>query len=306
VKGQRASKTLRFTETPPSPGAAGRRACGARHDGRREHAFGRARRHAIADRGQRHISGGVPGNLEQVASWRGRGRLLLDHGADPSGCEYGKEESKKKKKEAAPEAAPDDPAGDKKWWKEKEFFGILSGIVALLGTAVPLMARGFESLSLASRRRKELQHIEDLTGLMEKIKKENVLSKSTQDNVCVQIEAEIKAALDQLVKNRAHRERALEARQKALERKERAQSELPLWRRILLLYWPRGIGAWIAHGFAFVYAVAAIAGVQVWVSEGDNDLLIGSLIILLVSWVFAWFARGRWEKAQIIEKSGKS
>lgn len=191
----------------------------------------------------------------------------------------------------------------KPWYKEKETWGALTGIVALLGTTLPLIAKSFESVSLVSRRKKELQHIEDLASLMDKIKKENVLSPGTMENVSKQIEAEVKSALDQLDKNRESRQKALEVRDRAVEKKKVAeQSDLPIVRRIFLLYLPHGVGAWVAHGLAFLYASIAIVTLFSFdAAKDDGATLGGAGIIVAICWVYAWFARNRWKKEQVIE-----
>ena len=195
----------------------------------------------------------------------------------------------------APTALPRAAAGAKSKWWDKETLAGLSALVALFGTTVPLVAKGFDSVSMGARRKKDLQRIDDLTSLMEKIKKENILTASTQADVSAQIEAEIKTSLRQLSRNREDREKAIAASQKAKEVKAaRAQSELPMWRRILLLYMPRSSVAWIAHGLIVLYLPLGIASIFSW----DPEMMAGSAILVAVPWLVAWFARKRWDKAQ--------
>jgi hypothetical protein len=75
---------------------------------------------------------------------------------------------------------------------DKEMLAVLSGLAALLGTAAPLAAKGFDSVSTAARRRRDLQRIDDLAGLPDKVRKENILTAATQADVSEQIEAEIR------------------------------------------------------------------------------------------------------------------
>ncbi len=178
----------------------------------------------------------------------------------------------------------------------KEVIAIASGLVALLGTAVPLIAKAFDSLSLAARRRKELQRIDDLTSLMEKVKKENILSADTQAAAELEIEQEIRSVLGQFSKSRERYEKARQASEQAQAASAaRALSDLPLWRRIGLLYVPHGVGAWIAHGIAGLYLLVGLTALRPPI---DSDLLFGSLIIAAAAWVGAWISRSRWQKAQ--------
>ena len=197
---------------------------------------------------------------------------------------------------SATQSALAQAAPTKKSWMDKETLAVLSGLVALLGTSVPLVAKGFDSVSTAARRKKDLQRIDDLTSLLEKVKKENILTAATQADVSEQIEAEIRTSLQQLSRNREHREKAIEASKKAQEvRAAKAQSDLPMWRRILLLYMPRSIVAWIAHGLVVLYLPVGLMAL----TSGDSELMIGSALILVaIPWLVAWFARKRWERNQ--------
>lgn len=178
---------------------------------------------------------------------------------------------------------------------DKETLAILSGLVALLGTAVPMIAKGFESVSSAARRKKDLQRIDELTSLMEKIKKEDILTASTRADVSAQIEAEIKATLYQLGRNREIRERAVAARERTREiRAAVSASALPLWRRIPLAHKPNGVLAWIAQPIFYFWSAIAIVGVL----ESDFDLAVGSLIFIVPTWLLALYARRRWERTQ--------
>jgi hypothetical protein len=99
-----------------------------------------------------------------------------------------------------------------------------------------------------------LQHIQDLSDLMEKIVKQDVLSKMTLDSVRAQIEAEIGSVMEQLDRNRELRLKALE------RRKDRVHLDLSVVRRSFLLYRPHGIRAWVAHGVTYFFALAGLLG----------------------------------------------
>jgi hypothetical protein len=187
------------------------------------------------------------------------------------------------------------------WYLQKDTWAALAGVVALLGTAVPLVAKAIESISLTTKRRRDLQHIEDLADLMEKVNKEDLLSPGIRTNISAQVEEEIQIALDGLGRNRESRRKALETRHKAIDMKEAAeQSDLTLVRRLLLLYWPHGFVAWLAHSLAFAYTAMAVVAVVSLVrgnsADDNSSLLLGAVIIVAGSWIAAWWRRKRWEK----------
>jgi hypothetical protein len=193
----------------------------------------------------------------------------------------------------------------------------IGAIVGLIGTAVPSMAKSFESISLRSRRKMALQHIQDLSDLMEKIVKQDVLSKMTLDSVRAQIEAEIGSVMEQLDRNR-------ELRLKALERRtDRVHLDLSVVRRSFLLYRPHGIRAWVAHGVAYFFALAGLLGGygaglstengvgndisgqtnvswtwKSFYSGGGVAWVIFCLFVVIAFRAWALRERSRWKKAQ--------
>jgi hypothetical protein len=188
-------------------------------------------------------------------------------------------------------------------WPWDKIAPTIAAITALIGAGAPALANASEAISLRTRRRKELQHIQDLTDLMDKIKKQNVLSQSTLENVCEQIEAEIGLALDALHGNRQHRLRIMEAR------KENDHSDLGFLRRGGLIYRPHGVRGWIASylffmtavfGFAIVFGSGVDdAGDFTWrrfLSDGGWIALIVFIGLLLVVRLWALRERASWLK----------
>jgi hypothetical protein len=179
-------------------------------------------------------------------------------------------------------------------WNWKEALGVATALIALLGTAVPLVAKSLEAYSASARSRRQLQRIQELADLMGKIKKDNLLNPQAMEAVSTQVHAEVDTALAELQRYREGRAKDALARQTQKER--RAQSGMPFWRRALLLYMPNDVMAWIAHPIVYLYSAAAIAGVV----EADTDLVLGSLVFVGGAWLVAWHARRRWERAQAL------
>ena len=184
--------------------------------------------------------------------------------------------------------------------KIAQVLAVLGTVITVFGAAVTALPKAAESISLKSRRKKELEHIEALTELMDKIKKGDVLTKTTQENVSAQIEAEIAEALDGLNKNR-------ERRQKALESKTvREQPDLTFVQRALLWYLPHGIRAWIPHVLAFSLSTFGLFLALLGLLVSDQlvaDLpFIGTILVCVVLWwlpirVWALRERRRWRAA---------
>jgi hypothetical protein len=132
---------------------------------------------------------------------------------------------------------------------DKDKYQTWAAIVALIGALVSLLPKTLESVSLVSRRRKDLQRIEDLATLIQKIQAENVLSETTVEHVKIQIEAEIMLAVNGLEKGR----------RRLIEKKAQHDDlDLSFQRRLFLLYRPVGIRAWIAHFCAFAMAILGL------------------------------------------------
>lgn len=190
-------------------------------------------------------------------------------------------------------------------WDEKTL-SVIAATVGLIGTGVPTLTKALESFTLRSRRRQELDRIEDLTSLMKKIKSEEVLSESTLQDVRAQIEAEIRTALTGLDRNRQSRQQVLD------KKKERQHSDLTLVSYVLLLFRPHGIQAWIAHFLAYLSALCVIILGSVGISipfmaadptTGSRDsaaIFVGPIIFVffLVLLFRAWALRerSRWQE----------
>jgi hypothetical protein len=95
-------------------------------------------------------------------------------------------------------------------WPWDKIAPVIAASAALIGAAVSAVAQASETISLTNRRKKNLQHIQDLTDLMDKIKKQGSLSKTVLEDVSAEIEAEIEIALDALYGNRQRRQKTLE------------------------------------------------------------------------------------------------
>lgn len=185
---------------------------------------------------------------------------------------------------------------------DKEMLAALAAAVGLAGSLISALAKGFDSISLSSRRSRELKRIDDLTALLRKIRAESALSPGTMDNLTAQIEAEINMALHTLERNR-HRV--------AERKKERDDADLGFVRRAFLLYWPQGIRAWVPHVLAFtltVFCLFAVVGLGLdndsnfhWTIFWNNHQgLVGLFIFLLpLLPLRAWalWERKRWRRA---------
>jgi len=187
---------------------------------------------------------------------------------------------------------------------DKELLAALAAAVGLAGTVVTSLAKAFDSISLSSRRSRELKRIDDLTALLQKIRAENALGPVTMTNLTVQIEAEINMALQCLERNRHHA---------AERRKEHEDSDLGFLRRAFLLFWPRGFRAWVPHVLAYVltvFCLFAVVGLGLdnqdnfhWSTLWNNQQgLVGLFLFLLPllplrSW--ALWERKRWRKANL-------
>jgi len=160
-----------------------------------------------------------------------------------------------------------------------------AAVVALIGALASLLPKTLESVSLVSRRRRDLQRIEDLVSLIQKIRAENVLSETTLEHVKIQIEAEIMLAVSGLEKGR----------RRLIEKKTQQDDlDLSFQRRLFLLYRPVGIRAWIAHFCAYSIAILGfLAGLE----SGPKDFLPIFLFYLVVASLFRMWAlweRKRW------------
>ena len=185
----------------------------------------------------------------------------------------------------------------------KDKYQTYAAIIALIGALTSLLPKLLESASLVSKTRNELQRIEDLADLIQKIQAESVLSPATMDSVKVQLEAEIMLAVEGLEKSR---ERRLQNKVKQYE------LGLSYQRRLFLLYRPVGFRAWVAHFFAyamliygFVMALDAAHSYRFdggqWVSAGyhwktffTNDGWLILLSFLMLAWLFRMWAL--WER----------
>jgi hypothetical protein len=173
--------------------------------------------------------------------------------------------------------------------KENKWLTIIASVIGLIGTGVPILTKTFESVSLRSRRKQDLDRIQDLTDLMKKIKEEEVLNKSTLDAVCDQIDAEIQAALAGLANNRKRRELVLE------KRKTRHDPDLTFTSSALLLFRPHGIGAWIAHLLAYFWAFWIVIFSIATLAPGDRLFSLGLTVFLLFLFLLSrmWALRER-------------
>jgi len=187
---------------------------------------------------------------------------------------------------------------------DKELLAALAAAVGLAGSLATSLAKAFDSISLSSKRSRELKRIDDLTALLQKIQAENALGSVTMANLTVQIEAEINLALQCLEKNRHHA---------AERRKEHDDSDLGLLRRAFLLYWPKGIRAWIPHVLAYALTVFCLFGVVGlgldnesnfhWSTFWSNQQGIVGLFLFLLPLLplrhWALWERKRWCKTHV-------
>jgi hypothetical protein len=184
--------------------------------------------------------------------------------------------------------------------KDKDWVTKIAAVIGLIGTGVPLLSKALEAgeaFSARSRRKHELDRIQELIVLMQNTKKDTVLSESTRELICVQIEAEIHASLEGLAKNREHR-------LLVMKKTERANSDLTLTRSALLVFRPHGLRAWLAHLLAYFWVFCAVFfALLTPFSESKQDLhILGSLCIfsLFSSLLFRMLAlrlRDRWMRS---------
>jgi hypothetical protein len=196
------------------------------------------------------------------------------------------------------------PKVEKSDWNWKEALGVATALIALLGTAVPQLAKSIDAYSLSSRSKSDLQRIDDLAALLDKVNKDGLLSPDALQNVRAQLEAEMDSALAQLTRTREQRDKALLAKHTQREIKgQRDRADLPLWRRVTLLYLPHGVLAWIAQPLFYLYAPFLVAGLV----DGDTALVGGSAILMVIAWTASWFARRRWWREQdVIEAAARA
>jgi hypothetical protein len=173
-----------------------------------------------------------------------------------------------------------------------------AALIGLIGTGVPVLAKTLETISLRSRRKQDLDRITDLTELMKKIKEEEILSKSTLDAVCEQIDAEIRAALAGLARTREHRQLVVD------KRKERQDPQLTFTRSSLLLFRPHGVRAWIAHLLAYWWAFCTMLFcLPVAVDSETRSVFAGlalfTLLLFLLSRMWALRLRSQWSKGHL-------
>jgi hypothetical protein len=188
-----------------------------------------------------------------------------------------------------------------------QVLAVVGTIVTLVGGLVGSLPKVAESISLKSRRKKELEHIEALAQLMDKIKKEDVLSKATLDNIAVQIEAEIADALEGLDKNRQKRHQAVATKA------SREQPDLSFARRAFLWFRPHGLRGWVPHLLAFSIPVVGlcIALLGLMVSEdlaSDIPVVVTILVCVVLWWLpfraWALWERRRWRGANPLPPTG--
>ncbi len=188
-------------------------------------------------------------------------------------------------------------------WKELLVFA--TAAVGLLGAALPQLAKSLDAYSASARGRRQLQRIQDLTDVVSKIKNNSLLSPELIDAVSSQVYAEITATVAEMRCQRERREKEARATETIRAHDvELAGSALPTWRRILLLYKPHGVIAWVAHPIFFLYAVTTVTlGLSPEMRQGAVDALWGTAVLMIAAWLAAWFARRRWEKRQRLLES---
>lgn len=181
-----------------------------------------------------------------------------------------------------------------------QYLAVLGTIITLIGGAMSVLPKVSESISLRSRRKRELDRVESLAELMAKIKSEDVLTETMRSNVGAQIEAEIADALEGLQVNRMRRQRAHKART------YREQPDLTFAERAFLWYQPHGFRAWLAHTLAFSLSAAGLLLVLMDVAVADtlaNELpFIGSILACVILWwipfrAWALHERRKWRAA---------
>lgn len=228
--------------------------------------------------------------------------FAVDEPKKPDAPDFKMVDSAKAKAETAK-----DKAGIEKF---AQILAVLGTVITVFGAAITALPKAAESISLKARRKKELEHIEALTELMDKIKKSDVLTKTTQENVSAQIEAEIAEALDGLNRNR-------EKRQKALESKTvREQPDLTFVQRALLWYRPHGIRAWIPHVLAFSLSTLGLFTVLLGLLISEEPLVadlpvVATILFCVLLWwlpfrAWALRERRRWRAANPLAPTASS
>lgn len=144
---------------------------------------------------------------------------------------------------------------------KKDGYQILAGVLTVTTAFAGLVPKMFESVSVMSRRKRDLQRIEDLTGLMQKIHTESHLSETTLQQLSAQIEAELVNAARGL-------ERARHRQQEAVIQRDHPDLSLPA--RLLLLYQPLGFRAGLSHYLAYVSVVMGVLMAYVAGMDEDN------------------------------------
>jgi hypothetical protein len=175
---------------------------------------------------------------------------------------------------------------------------VATAAIALLGTALPLLTKSLGTYSASTRGRRQLQRIQDLTDLLGKIKKDNALSPEAMEAVSAQVHAEVTASLAELRHHRERQEKEALATETIRADDFGQPGKLPTWRRLLLLFRPRGI-AWVPHLIFYLYAMATFSTIFLNLAgEGGMEELKVFVPLMGVAWVWAWFARRRWDRRQ--------
>lgn len=220
------------------------------------------------------------------------------------------------KGEAPTGTKPGTPQGP--WWQDvgriTGLFAALGGAITVLGAAATTIPNSIESISVRARRKQELLHIESLAELMDKLKKQEVLSADMLGKVSAQIEAEIAEALDGLQRNREKRQRL--KTQDALHERLWNPAGLTSWQQYFLLYRPHGFLAWLwtlcAYALALLCTLVLLVTLIGPVSPpppakpveaiGTKEGLTAFFVCLLWWWLFRWLAsraHKRWKIASL-------
>jgi len=183
---------------------------------------------------------------------------------------------------------------------KQERYQTYAAIIALIGALASLLPKMLESVSLVSGTRRDLQRIEDLASLIQKIQAQNILSPATLEKVKIQIEAEIMLAVTGLERGR----------QRRIEKKTHHDDlGLSFQRQLFLLYRPVGIRAWMAHFFAYLAVIFGLFGAWGAGIGQDNDfhwrtffaadgwlILLSLLVVASLFRMWALWERKRWGK----------
>jgi hypothetical protein len=203
--------------------------------------------------------------------------------------------------------AGSDAYEDAKMKLKQERYQNYAAIIALIGALASLLPKMLESASLVSRTKNDLQRIEDIASLIQKIQAENILTEDTMQSVKTQLEAEIMLAVNGLEKSRRRR----------LEKKtQHDDSGLSLQSRLFLLYRPLGFRAWFAHfctysmailGLFLAYAVGTGEDGnfhwRTFFAEGGWLVLLSFLVMVSLLRMWALSERKRWLKMQMNPQS---